>query len=142
MSSLPVVYSQAQLEISDIMQAGGKGLKQPGLDMQPVKRDMLRLPDEQCDMILAACNLLFAAALEYENGLWAQDHAKDPVSLVQARMQAGRAEGVVEALFHGPCAQLLYIALDRAPIAYYELSKSAPELHIIDRTYKAAKTCI
>jgi hypothetical protein len=139
MSTLPTIYYLAQNEIAEIMQAGAKALKMPGLELQPVKHDMLQLPDDQADAVVTACNLLFAACIEYENGLWHQDTAKDPISLVQARMQSGRAQGVIEALFHGPCGYLLFLALDRAPIAYYELSEASPNMHIIDRTYKAAK---
>ena len=131
----PALVNSAAIELSEIIEAGAKSLAPVGLDVQPVKADMLRLPDDQAQIIVQTCNLLFAALCEYENGLWAEQHAKDPMSLVTARINAGRANAVIEALFYGPTAALLWMAMDRAPIAYSGLAKASPSQHIIDRTY-------
>ena|SRR5260221_9420237 len=136
--SISHIINSAASELLEINQAGAKSLKQPGMDMQPVKREMLRLPDNEADITLTACNMLFAALLEYEGGLWDEQHAKTAVALVTARVAAGRANAVVESLFFGPTARLLYLALDRAPIAYSGLAAASPSQNIIDRTYKWA----
>ncbi len=140
MSTLPNVFVDASTEIAEIMQSGGRGLKAPGHALQPVKAEMLKLPDDQASAIVQTCDLLFAACLSYEDGLFIVEGAKDAITLVTGRMKAGRAKGVVEALFYGPTAKLLMLALDRAPIAYYELSETSPDLNIIDRTFSANKS--
>jgi hypothetical protein len=127
----------AIVELKEITLAGASALTNTGLDRQPVKAHMLKCDD--ADLIVQACDMLFAALLTYEDGLWKQERAENAIELVEARMMAGRARAVVEALFHGPTAQLLGIALDRAPIAYYELSEASPDLNIIDRTYAGIK---
>lgn len=124
---------EARKELSDILDAGAYALKQPGLELLPVKRDMLRLPDHEVDLILDALNLLFAAILAYEGAQWAIKSATDAITLVSHRIDAGRALGVVEALFYGPTRELILIALNRAPIAFYALAQASPDLHIIDR---------
>lgn len=124
---------EARTELTDILDAGAYALKQPGLELLPVKRDMLRLPDHEVDLILDALNLLFAAILAYEGAQWAIKSATDAITLVSHRIDAGRALGVVEALFYGPTRELILIALDRAPIAFYALAQASPDLHIIDR---------
>jgi hypothetical protein len=124
---------EARTELTDILDAGAYALKQPGLELLPVKRDMLRLPTAEADLILDALNLLFAAILAYEGAQWAIKSATDAITLVSHRIDAGRALGVVEALFYGPTRELILIALDRAPIAFYALAQASPDLHIIDR---------
>lgn len=137
---LPVLYTQARQELNDILDAGARALKQQGLDLLPVKREMLRLPTDQADLVLDACNLLFAAVLAYEAALWEIKSAGDAVSLVCARIEAAKAEGVVNALFFGPTCGLLLTAMDRAPIAFYSLAEASPNLRIIDRCEKALKS--
>jgi hypothetical protein len=137
---LPTIYDASKQEILEIIQSGGKGLKPAGQAIQPVTEALLRLPDDQAATIVQTCDLLFSAVLSYEQAQFDIDAARDGITLVTARMKAGRALGVVEALFHGPTAQLLYIALDRAPIAYFELSEGSPALNIIKRTYDANGT--
>ncbi len=142
MSTLPTIYLASQAEIAEIMQSGGRGLKPAGKAIQPVTAALLRLPDDLAATIVQTCDLLLSACLVYEQAQFDIEAAQDGTTLVTARMQAGRALGVVEALFHGPTAQLLYIALDRAPIAYFELSEGSPALNIIKRTYDAKKVQI
>ncbi len=145
---LPIIFDNARNELVEISDAGAKALKQPGMDLQPVKREMLTGPHPETGIVLhedipqlvvQACNMLFAACLEYEGGLWGQKRAADAIGLVTARVAAGRANAVIESLFFGPCAALLYIALDRAPIAYSGLAAASPSQNIIDRTYAANK---
>ena len=133
MSTELSVYQLARNELRDILAAGAKGLKLPGIELQPVKREMLHLADIDADLVLECCNLLFAACLTYENAQWTIDRAANPIELVAARIEAGRALGVVESLFYGPTRGLLWSAMDRAPIAFYALAKSSPDLRIIDR---------
>jgi hypothetical protein len=137
MSTLPTIYFSARNEMTEILDAGARSLKQPGLDLLPIKREMLRLPDDVADLVLDACNMLFAAILAYEAAQWDIQHPANAVSLVTSRIEAGRACGVVEALFFGPTAQLLLTAMDRAPIAFYAMSEASPQLHIIDRCNRA-----
>jgi hypothetical protein len=131
-----IPYTEAQLELQQILDAGARALKQAGLELMPIKREMLQLPDDRANLVLDACNLLFAACLSYENAQWQIKTATDAVGLVSARIEAGRAIGVVESLFFGPTRQLLLTAMDRAPIAFYALSESAPNLRIINRCTK------
>lgn len=128
-----IAFDSARQELQDILDAGAKALKQPGLELMPVKREMLRLDDATSDLILDACNLLFAAALSYEGAQWQIKTATSAIDLVSARIEAGRAIGVVESLYFGPTNKLLWMALDRAPIAFYALSEASPDLRIIDR---------
>jgi hypothetical protein len=128
-----IAFREARNELRDILDAGARSLKLPGLDLLPIKREMLRLPPDQADLILDACNLLFAAVLSYESAQWEINHAPNAIELVKARIEAGRAMGVIEALFFGPTAELLLTAMDRAPIAFYALSEASPDLRIIDR---------
>ncbi len=137
MSTLPTIYLASQSEITEIMQSGAKALKLAGMELQPIKREMLKLPDDQASAIVQTCDLLFAAVLSYENAQFTIAAARDAITIVQGRLAAGTAKGVVEALFHGPTAVLLWMALDRAPIAYYALSEASPDLDIIKRTYDA-----
>jgi hypothetical protein len=130
---VPTNYFAAREELEEIMEAGARALRQPGLALLPVKRHMLGLPDHEADLILDACNLLFASILSYESSIWEQKHATDAINLVESRIRAGTAEGVTNALFHGPTAHLLLEAMNRAPIAFYAMSQAAPNLHIIDR---------
>ncbi len=116
--------------------AGAKALKAPGMELQPVKVEML--PADCAELVVQACDMLFAALLEYEGGLWGEKHAKDAVGLVTARVATGRANAVIESLFFGPTSHLFWIALDRAPIAYCGLAAASPAQNIIDRTYKNA----
>ena len=131
MSTDLTIYHEARSELQEILDAGAKALKQPGIELMPVKSDMLRHPET--GLIIDACNLLFAACLSYEGAQWTIDRASNPVELVQARIEAGRAMGVVESLFFGPTAALLLTAMDQAPIAFYALSQSSPDLRIIER---------
>jgi hypothetical protein len=133
MSTLPTIFFAAQSEMTEILDAGARSLKQPGLDLLPVKREMLRLPHDHASLVLDACNLLFAAILSYEDAVWGSENARDALALVSARIEAGRARGVVEALFFGPTSQLLLTAMDRAPIAFYAMSEASPDLKILDR---------
>jgi hypothetical protein len=133
MSSELAVINEARSELQAILDAGAKALKQPGIELMPIKREMLALPDDATDLILDACNLLFAACLSYEGAQWTIDRADNPVELVSARIEQGRSIGVVESLFYGPTAALLLAAHDRAPIAFFALAKSSPDLRIIDR---------
>jgi hypothetical protein len=134
---LPAIFSAARAELNEILDAGARALKGPGLELLPIKRDMLRLTGDQCDLILDACNLLFAAEISYEAALWASRNASDPIQLVAARIEAGKAEGVVNALFFGPTAELLLTAMNHAPIAFYAMSEASPNLHIIQRCQNA-----
>jgi hypothetical protein len=134
-----IAYHKARNELNDILDAGAKTLKLPGLDLLPIKREMLRLPDHEADLILDACNLLFAAILSYEASQWDIANAPNAIELVKARIEAGRAKGVVESLFFGPTASLLLTAMDHAPIAFYALSEASPDLAIIDRCTNAQK---
>lgn len=133
---IPQYFYDAKVELEDIMAAGAKGLKEPGMRLMPVKREMLNLPDAYTDLILDACQLLFSAILNYEGAHWNIKTATDPITLISARIDAGRAEAVVNSLFFGPTAKLLLCAMDRAPIAFYAMSKAAPDLQIIDRCDK------
>jgi hypothetical protein len=133
MSSELTVFHAARTELQQILDAGAKALKQPGLELMPIKREMLALPTDAADLVLDACNLLFAACLSYEGAQWTIDRASDPIQLVQSRIEQGRALGVVESLFYGPTFALILAARDRAPIAFYALAKSSPALRIIDR---------
>jgi hypothetical protein len=127
----------ARAELNEILDAGARALKGPGLELLPIKRDMLRLTDEQAHLILDACNLLFAAILSYEAALWDIKTAPNAVALVNARIEAGKAEGVVNALFFGPTVELLLTAMNHAPIAFYAMSEASPALHIIQRCQNA-----
>jgi hypothetical protein len=128
-----MIYDDARLELTDILDAGARALKPAGVDLMPIKREMLRLPADQADLVLDTCNLLFAAVLSYEGAQWQIKTASNAVDLVKARIEAGRATGVVESLFYGPTRDLLWLAMDRAPIAFYALSEASPALRIIDR---------
>src|SRR6478609_169062 len=99
---LPTIYDASKQEILEIMQSGGKGLKPAGQAIQPVTAALLRLPDDQSTTIVQTCDLLFSAVLSYEQAQFDIDAARDGITLVTARMKAGRALGIVEALFHGP----------------------------------------
>lgn len=123
----------ARNELNEILDAGARALKPPGIDLLPIKREMLHLNNERASLVLDACNLLFASILSYESAQWSIQTATDPLELITARIDAGRAEAVVNALFYGPTADLLLLAMDHAPIAFYAMSTAAPELHIIDR---------
>jgi len=137
MANLPIVYNEARAELTEILDAGARALKPAGLALMPIKREMLRgLPDHTTDLILDACNLLFAAILSYEAALWEIEQADNPISLVSARLEAGKAEGVTNALLHGSTVPLLLTAMDYAPIAFYAMTKASPALHIIDRCKK------
>jgi hypothetical protein len=98
---------------------------------------MLHLPADQADLILDACNLLFAAILSYEAAQWNIKTATSALSLITARIEAGRADAVVKSLFYGPTAGLLLTAMDRAPIAFYAMTEAAPNLHIIEKCQNA-----
>ena len=137
---VPKIFYEAKAELDEIMAAGARGLKGPGLSLMPIKREMLNLPDDVAELVLAACNLLFAAILNYENAHWQIKTATDPISLVAARIDAGRAEGVVCSLFHGPTANLITTAMHHAPIAFYAMTEASPHLHIIERLNKLATT--
>jgi len=136
---LPALVNSAANEMLEISEAGAKGLKQQGAEIQPVKADMLGLPDHEAQLVVACCEMLFAALCEYEQGLWDEDHATNAMQLVTSRVNAGRADAVIQALFFGPTAALLWLALDRAPIAYSGLAKASPSQNIIDRTYSAKR---
>src|SRR6185369_6087318 len=123
----------AASELWEIIEAGAKYLNTNGIELQPVKPDMLRLPDDQTQVVMTACNLLLAALLEYEQGLWDEQHAKSALQLVQARIRHGKADAVVQSLFYGPTRLLLRLACDRAPIAFSGLAKASPQQNIIDR---------
>lgn len=125
---------EARLELTEILQAGARGLKPAGTALLPIKPEMLPHPDR--DLILEALNLLFAAILSYEAAQWTIGRVNNPVDLVTARIDAGSALGVIEALFYGPTRQLFALAMELAPIAYYALSEASPDLHIIDRTIR------
>ena len=130
------LVNSARQELSEIFEAGAKALKPPGVDLQPVKREMLRLSDSEADLVLQACDMLFAALFEYEDGLWKEQNARNSVELVTGRVSIGRASAIIESLFFGPTAKLLWIALDRAPIAYCGIARVSPSQNIIDRTLK------
>jgi hypothetical protein len=137
MANLPIIFEPARAELEQILDAGARALKVPGLELMPVKREMLGLSDDLADLVLDACNLLFAACLAYEGAQWNISHATDPLSLVTARIEAGRADGVVRSLFHGSTVPILLLAMDRAPIAFYALAESSPRLQIIEKCKKA-----
>ena len=132
------LYQSARTELQQILDAGAKALKPAGLELMPIKRDMLTgLLDHERDLILDACNLLFAACLSYEGARWTIDRANNPLELITARIDAARAKGVIESLFFGPTVNCLLAAMHLAPIAFYALAQSAPDLLIIDRCTKA-----
>lgn len=131
--NLPASFFQARSELTEILDAGARALKPPGLELLPIKREMLHLPPDAADLVLDCCNLLFAAVLCYEGAQWNIKQAINPIELVQARIEAGRALGVVEALFYGPTRNLILLAMDRAPIAFYAMAEASPNLHLIDR---------
>jgi hypothetical protein len=134
MSTEITVYNEARAELQEILDAGAKSLKRPGLELMPVKRDMLRgLSDIDRDLVLDTLNLLFAACLAYEGAQWSIRTAANPLELVTARIEAGRARGVIESLFFGPTVNIISTAMHLAPIAFYALAMSAPDLRIIDR---------
>lgn len=133
-TALPTVYNEARMELFDILDAGARALKPAGIELLPVKREMLRLPDNEADLILDALNLLFAAILAYEGAQWNIKTAPDAISLISARIEAGRALGVVESLFFDRVANLFHIAMNRAPIAYFAMAEASPTLNIINRT--------
>lgn len=134
MTTLPIVYNAAKSELEEILDAGARALRPAGLDLLPIKRAMLKaFPLEQQNLILDACNLLFAAVLAHENALWQIGHASNPLDLVAARLEAGKARGVVHALFYGQCAPLLVAAMNHAPIAFYAISEASPTLDIVGR---------
>jgi hypothetical protein len=135
MSTEITLYHEARTELEEILDAGAKALKPPGLELLPIKRNMLRLPDDSAALVLDACNLLFAAILSYEAAQWTIKTAPDALTLVTARIDAGRALGVVEALFYGPTRTLLLTALNCAPIAFYAMAQASPDLDIINRCY-------
>lgn len=128
------IIDNAASELLEISEAGAKGLKPQGADLQPVKADMLRLPQREAALVVSACDMLFAALFEYEDGLWGEAYAESAVQLVTARIKIGRANAVVESLFYGPTAALLWEAMDRAPIAYSGLARISPTQRIINRT--------
>jgi len=130
MSSI-IVYDAARNELAEIMAAGGQRLRLPGLALLPIKRHMLH--PFTADLILEACQMLFAAILTFEHSKWMEAHSNNALDLIEARISAGTAEGVVCALFHGPTARLLLDAMDQAPIAFYAMSEASPKLKIIDR---------
>ena len=70
MSTDLALYHEARDELQAILDAGAKALKQPCIDLMPIKREMLALPDNAADLVLDACNLLFAACLSYEGAQW------------------------------------------------------------------------
>jgi hypothetical protein len=129
-----IVFHEARAELEQILNAGARALKPAGIALMPIKREMLGLSDIQADLILDALNLLFAAVLAYEGAQWSIETATDAIDLVSARIEAGRALGVVESLFYGPTRLLFATAMDRAPIAYFALSEASPTLKIVDRT--------
>jgi hypothetical protein len=133
MSNELTPYATAKAELEEILDAGARSLRGPGLDLLPIKRSMLRVNDATAGLVLDACNLLFAAILAYEGALWDVKAAPDAVSLVSARLECGRAEGVVNALFFGPTRDLLLLAMDHAPIAFYAMAEASPDLRIIAR---------
>jgi hypothetical protein len=65
-----LTFTEAREELHQILDAGARALKGPGLDLMPIKREMLQLPDDRAFLILDACNLLFAACLSYESAQW------------------------------------------------------------------------
>jgi len=136
LSLIPVshIILDAASELLEIKDAGAKSLKPPGMDLQPVKADMLRLPEYEAGLVIDACDLLFAACFEYEDGLWGIQYAKSPVELIKSRITTGRADAVIKSLFHGPTKRLLWEALDRAPIAYSGLAAISPSQNIIIKT--------
>lgn len=134
-ASVNVAETRAEL---NLIGANARNLSRDGSKLQPVKPDMLGVGVPVAD-IVDACELLFACVLAYEGAMAALARASDAVATVKARMEAGRAEGTVCALFHGPTAMLLYLAMDRAPIAFYELASASPGLKIIDRLHQALK---
>ena len=134
MSTEITVYHTARTELQEILDAGAKSLKRPGIELMPVKRDMLRgLNELDRDLTIDTLNLLFAACLAYEGAQWEISHSHNPLELVTARIEAGRARGVIESLFFGPTVNIIHVAMNLAPIAFYALSEASPDLHIIDR---------
>lgn len=131
---LPTIFNEARNELREIMNAGAHTLKPAGQSLMPIKREMLHtLGDDQAALVLEACELLFAAILTYEAAQWAAKSSRDAFELVAARIEAGKAEGIVHALFYGPTNRLLWEAMDNAPIAFYALAQASPTLKIIDR---------
>lgn len=134
-----LALSAVKHEITQIREKGARVLKQPGRDMMPVKRDMLLLPDDEAALVLETCELLFAASLAFEDARIRERKAADAVSLAEARMTAGIAEGTVLALFYGPTVHCILMASNMAPIAFYALSAVSPKLQIIAKCDRAIK---
>jgi hypothetical protein len=139
MQTLPAIanlvnsITQTKFELSQIG-ALARGLKPAGLDLMPVKPDMLAsVPEPLRVPCMEACELLFAAILSHEGALIAAARAVDAISVVTARMDAARAEATVAALFRGPTADLLFVVCEAAPIAFYAMTEAAPRLKIIAR---------
>jgi hypothetical protein len=132
------VIDAARAELQLILDAGARGLKQRGIELMPIKPEMLQLENAQAALVLDACNLCFAACLSYEDATWTMDRATNPIELVSARIEQARAIGVIESLFHGPTRGLLWLAMDRASIAFYAMAQSSPALRIVDRVNGAS----
>lgn len=126
-------------EITQIREKGAKALKQPGRDLMPVKRDMLLMPDAEAAAVLETCELLFAASLAFEDAAIRAARTVDAISLAEARMTAGTAEGTVLALFYGPTVHCILAASNCAPIAFYALAAVSPKLRIIAKCDDAIK---
>lgn len=135
-----LALSEVKHEITQIREKGARVLKQPGRDLMPVKRDMLLLlPDDEAALVLETCELLFAASLAFEDARIRERKAADAVSLAEARMTAGIAEGTVLALFYGPTVHCILTASSMAPIAFYALAAVSPKLQIIAKCDRAIK---
>lgn len=126
--TIPNSASVVKQELN-LIGANARGLSMEGAKLQPVKLDMVNGDSD----IVAICELLYACALQYEDALIRERKADNAVALVAARIDAGRAEGTVCALFYGPTAKLLWTAMESAPIAFHALASASPGLKIIDR---------
>lgn len=134
--SVSHIITEAASELLEIKEAGARELKPAGMDLQPVKPYMLRLPEHETALVIEACDMLFAALFEYEDGLWVSENAKSSVELVKGRITTGRADAVIKSLFHGPTHRLLWLACDRAPIAYSGLAAASPTQQVLARTLR------
>ena len=123
----------------NLIGANARGLKGPGKELLPLKRDMLAaLPDDAACMVLEAVELLFAACLQFVDAQLLEKDAFDAITLVKARIDRGQADGTIRALLHGPTKQLIQIACQHAPIAMHSIIQICPELALRDRLTKSS----
>ena len=111
-----------------------RGLSKPGKELMPVKIEMLRgLAPWEAQIVMEACELLFAAILQFVDSELKEQRAADAIAVVQARLERGQADGTIRALLHGPTRHALLVAAKLAPIAFHAIMQISPELQVKDR---------